>query len=54
MRLMAGTASFVASPVPLVNQHQSPAAHLHSTWTIPRGVMTTAFFGRSRLSNVME
>ena len=47
MRSMAGTASRLASPVPLENQHRSPATSSHSTRTRPCRVTTTAQAGRS-------
>jgi hypothetical protein len=53
MRSIVGTASLLASPVPLENQHRSPATSNHSTRTIPFRVATVARAGRSRRSKRM-
>ena len=44
---MAGTASRLASPVPLVNQHRPSATSFHATLTEPYSVQTVARKGRS-------
>jgi len=44
---MAGTASRLASPVPMENQHLSPATSFHTTLTMPYFVQTVARRGRS-------
>jgi len=44
---MAGTASRLASPVPLENQHLSPATSFHATLTMPYFVQTVDRLGRS-------